>query len=285
VAITDGLEMHLGATDGVAIMFAFPEATGRPRDERDPVGTSRSAPIRAGDPAEATDPGLQRVGSAIAARRRELGFTQEEFAAEKILSVAPLIAIEKGRSWPHASTRAKLEAKLQWPAGTIDNIRSGLATPPSDETTHVINPDAQVSMLARTISVALKRIDGAVSALPAPSDHDFLPTAEGILADLNDLRGIAEDAAENHHTPVVELATTLLAIRRRIDDLLALTARSPQATLGRRLQVLRRQRGLNVDDIALMARLPADVVAQAEADVAISAEHHAALRALVDQIA
>src|SRR3954471_6855625 len=88
----------------------------------------------AAEASDVADPGLVRAGAAAAARRRELDISQRSLAADGIINAGALIAFEKGRSWPRDRTRAKLEEVLQWPPGTIAQLKEGgtaTATQPS----------------------------------------------------------------------------------------------------------------------------------------------------------
>ena len=69
--------------------------------------------------------GVARAGAAFAARREELGISQRQLAAMKIIGAPNLIAFEKGRSWPREKTLAKLEQVVGWPPGTLAKVRAG----------------------------------------------------------------------------------------------------------------------------------------------------------------
>src|ERR1700756_5018441 len=98
------------------------------------AGQQRAAAVRASpDRGRYTDPmhddadgvDVARAGAVFAARRAELGISQRQLAAMKIIGAPNLIAFEKGRSWPRERTLAKLEQVVQWPPGTLAKVRAG----------------------------------------------------------------------------------------------------------------------------------------------------------------
>ncbi|WP_083739908.1 FHA domain-containing protein [Mycobacterium sp. MS1601] len=88
VVVTDGLAVQLGRPDGLTVRFTYAHA-----DQPDEITD---------DPA---DPDIAGAGAAVAARRRELELTQRGLARDRIINAGALISFEKGRGWPHESTR------------------------------------------------------------------------------------------------------------------------------------------------------------------------------------
>jgi len=263
VAVTDGLVIHLADADGLALRFevANPDSDG-------------GADV---------DPDIVRVGAAVARRRAELEITQRGLARDKIINAGALISFEKGRSWPHKGTRAKLEEVLRWSPGTIEAMRQGAAPARTIETTQALGGTTP-SLLVRTITLALRSIDDAVNALPEAGQPGFQTRIDAILTDVRDLRGVAEEAAGASHSPAIELASALVAIRRRIDELMARAAQAPDSPLGPRLYTARRQRGLSIDDLALITRLPPQTIADAEAGRRIPPAANTALNTVLAQL-
>lgn len=116
---------------------------------------------------------LVRVGEIVAARRKELGFvSQLELAAAAQVADNTEAQLERGQSWPQKANRRKLEAALQWPEGTLDELRRGEAAPkPSlapvvEEAPAVTSP----SMLgvARELVAAVRVVMAIVSEHPDP---------------------------------------------------------------------------------------------------------------------
>src|SRR5258708_5727549 len=99
------------------------------------------------------------AGGAEASRREELKLSQRTLAREKIVNAGTLISFEKGRSWPHKSTQAKLERVLGWDPGTIGRLRDDPAYNPvgaePGETTEVMTTTVQAPLMAEAIELAL----------------------------------------------------------------------------------------------------------------------------------
>ncbi|MCV7192882.1 FHA domain-containing protein [Mycolicibacterium brumae] len=272
LSIRDGMTLRLGDAEGVAVDFFLGDVDESDLREADEGLTSE----------EAIDPAIARAGSAVAARRRELELTQRGLARDKIINAGALIAFEKGRSWPHESTRAKLEQVLQWPAGSIANLRDG-GTSPDEESTQVISTAVASPLIAQTIQLALKSIETATEALPAQDSAEYNTRVGAILTDLRNLQTVAADAAKNAPgTPALVLA--LGAVRRRHDELIERAAAAPEAPLGRRLYAARRRASLTADDAALAAGLPTGAITAAEAEQPIPEPTRAALEALIEQL-
>lgn len=72
---------------------------------------------------------IKVAAAAFAARRGDLGLTQEETARRGNVSVRTVINFESQGTRPNAVSRARLERAVQWPSGEIDRI----ASPPEDE--------------------------------------------------------------------------------------------------------------------------------------------------------
>ncbi|MBY0441722.1 MAG: helix-turn-helix domain-containing protein [Mycobacteriaceae bacterium] len=78
--------------------------------------------------------GLARVGRMVAERRLEVGFNSQRELAEKAgvaLSTAALL--ERGHTFPNRANARKLEQALQWPTGTLVEIRRGGQPPLSGD--------------------------------------------------------------------------------------------------------------------------------------------------------
>ena len=271
VAITDGMTLRLGDADGLAVTFALV-------NHRHPGEGSGEHTL--GE--EEIDADIARAGAAVAARRRELELTQRGLARDKIINAGALIAFEKGRSWPHESTRARLESVLQWPAGSIAEIRDG-STSPDEESTRVISTAVATPLIAQTIQLALKSIESAAESLPDPGAADYPARAGAILADLRNLQAVAADAAQNAPgTPALVIA--LGAVRRHYDELATRVAAAAGAPMGLRLYAARRRASLTPEDTALAAGLPVSVIDAAEAGRPVPEHARGALEALIEQL-
>ncbi|MFA5707019.1 FHA domain-containing protein [Mycolicibacterium sp.] len=264
--VTDRMTLKLGDADGFAVQLFLGDDT---RSEETTVE-------------EPVDPGIARAGAAVAARRRELELTQRGLARDKIINAGALISFEKGRSWPHESTRAKLEQILQWPAGAISGIRQG-APSPDEEATQVISTSVASPLIAQTIQLALKSVDTAIGALPDPSAPEYHSAATAILSDLRNLRAVAGEAARNAPgAPALVIA--LGGVRRRYDELMLRVAATPKASVGQRLFAARHRTSLTADDAALAAGLSVNLIEAAEADQPLPAPAEAAITALLTEL-
>lgn len=276
VVVTHGLTVHLGDPDGVAVQFTFGD------DDSDLADDASWA----FDQDDTADPDIARAGAAVADRRRELELTQRGLARDKIINAGALIAFEKGRSWPHESTRARLEQVLQWPSGSIADIREGAPRPVDDDAdgpTTVIPASVASPLIAQTIQLALNSIDIAINTLPPETSADFTTRATTTLNDLRNLQIVATDATRSAPgSPALVIA--LGGVRRRYDDLMARAAQAPDAPIGRRLYSARRRANLTAEDTALAAGLPVSVVLAAESDKPVPEQAVSALETLISQL-
>ena len=228
------------------------------------------------------DPGLMRAGAAAAARRRELDISQRSLAADGIINAGALIAFEKGRSWPRARTRAKLEKVLRWPQGTIDRLRQGESVTRERPAEPAAGAD-EGQLIAQAVITAVHTLGGAVDALPPVDDAEFTPRVTAILADLRQLESVAARATRiSQVTPA--LIKALGTVRRQIDELTMLGATAPRATLGQRVYASRRRANLTIAETAQAAGVSEDDVARAEAEEPVPAASIDAIEALLKQI-
>src|SRR6185312_13898876 len=224
VPIHDGLTIHVGNAEGTPVTFRFAGVGAEPAAD-DPF----------------VDSSIAAAGAAVAARRRELDITQRTLAKYRIMNAGALIAFEKGRSWPRERTRAKLEEVLQWPPGTIANIRNGGAVP-GQHTAPEAGSD-QATLIVGAVDVAMKTFGAAIDTLPDVSEPDFAERATVILSDLRELEAVVARAArQSRGTPTVVMA--LSTVRKRYEELMFRAAAAPNATLGQRLFAARRRANL-----------------------------------------
>jgi transcriptional regulator with XRE-family HTH domain len=228
------------------------------------------------------DPELARAGAAAAARRRELDISQRSLAADGIINAGALIAFEKGRSWPRARTRAKLEQVLQWPQGTIARLRQGEPVARERSTEPVAGAD-EGQLIAQAVITAVHTLGAAVDSLPPVEDAGFTPRVTAILADLRKLEAVAARATRiSQVTPA--LIKALGTVRRQFDELTMLAATAPRATLGQRVYATRRRVNLTIAETAQAAGVSEDDIARAEAEEPVPAAAIAAIEVLLKQI-
>ncbi|AQT83160.1 hypothetical protein B1R94_27650 [Mycolicibacterium litorale] len=226
-------------------------------------------------------PDIARVGHSVGARREELGLSQRQLSRDGVITTHSLIALEKGRRWPRASTRARLEAALQWPAGTLERLRGGDAA--AGETTVTTTTATDAPFMADVVDVALAPLATAIDALPQPTAPDFLPRASALLADLRRLEQVAANAARTARGSSA-VALSLGMVRRRHHDLMLKAAQAPGASLGPRLYAARYASGLNVEEVANVAGVEGYLVAAAEADGPVDPLARAALEDFIRQV-
>jgi transcriptional regulator with XRE-family HTH domain len=267
VAITDGLVARLGdPVAGPTVRFEVTPMTARWADADSEV----ERPVEPLDYAESTvtpEPGMVRAGAAAAARRRELDISQRSLAGDGIINAGALIAFEKGRSWPRQRTRAKLEEVLQWPPGTISQLRHGGGGATTQSTRQFPVAD-EAPLVAQAVEAAVNALGATIDSLPPPTNPDFLPRATAILADLRQLEAVAARAAQiGRVTP--PLIKALSTVRRELGELTMRASSAPGATLGQRLYAARRRANLTIGETALAAGVPDEAIAQAESEQAI----------------
>lgn len=233
------------------------------------------------DPTAAVDPGMARAGAAAAARRRELDISQRSLAAGGVINAGALISFEKGRSWPRARTRARLEEVLRWPPGTIDRLRTGAA-----DQTEVVRRDQvgdEGSLIAQAVVAAVNTLGSTIDSLPVADDPHFTPRITAILSDLRQLEAVAAGATRiGRVTPT--LIRALSTVRRRMEELTILAATAQHATLGQRLYAARRNSNLTIAETAQAAGVAEDVIARAEAEQPVPASAVEAIETLIDQL-
>lgn len=279
VPVADGMTVHLGHPNGIPLGFQLGgETAARHIQPPDPAAgveeitavvrpetTGESEPDDDDDSADdsVTHPDIAQVGHAVGVRREQLGLSQRQLSRDGVITTHSLIALEKGRRWPRPSTRARLEAALQWPPGTLERLRGGDSA--AAETTATTTGAADAPFMADVVDVALAPLVTAIEALPAPSAPDFTVRASELLADLRRLEQVAANAARSAKgSPAVALSLGM--VRRRYHDLMLHAASAPGASLGQRLYAARHASGLTIEEVANVAGVEGYLVAAAEAD-------------------
>ncbi len=265
VDVHDGLTIHVGDPDGTAVTFGF-------KDD-DPDRTL-------GDD-EYVDSAIARTGAAVAARRRELDITQRTLAKYRIMNAGALIAFEKGRSWPRERTRAKLEEVLQWPPGTIANIRNGGAVP--GERSEPEPDTGEAPLIVGAVDVAMKTFAAAIDALPDASAPEFAERVAVMLSDLRQLEGVVGRAARQSRG-MAAVVMALSAVRTQYEQLMFRAAAAPGATLGQRLFAARRRANLSAAETANAVGVTAQLIEAVEAGQPVTDDDAAAISAFLAQL-
>jgi len=218
IAITDGLTARLGdPVAGPMVRFEVTPTTGRGRVDPDSELTTLAGAASDDESTVQLDPGMVRAGAAAAARRRELDISQRSLAGDGIINAGALIAFEKGRSWPRERTRTKLEEVLQWPPGTIAELRQGGGGAPTAPSVRVAAVADEAPLIAQAVEAAVNTLGATIDSLPPLNDADFMPRATAILADLRQLEAVAARAARiGRVTP--PLIKALSTVRRELDQ-------------------------------------------------------------------
>ncbi|MDG4668014.1 FHA domain-containing protein [Mycobacterium sp. 236(2023)] len=293
--VTDGMTVHLGNADGFPVHFSFDEAHARAETGYMPELTVVQDDSAEGDEtdvdydSETTDPDVARVGAAVAARRRELNISQRTLARDKIVNAGALIHFEKGRSWPHSSTRAKLEKVLKWPPGTIDRIKEDPTFTPGthrvtdSDPTEIIVPTLQLPLMADAVELALRNIITTFENLPSTTDSSFGPRIMAVLNDLRRLEALTADVAQNMKGgPEAILLTG--RVRKSYRDAMLKAAEAPNATIGQRLFAARHRAQLSIAEVASAADVSTDAVTAAEADQILRPADTEALEDLLESL-
>lgn len=175
---------------------------------------------------------------------------------------------------------AALEPLYRW------GIRASVSTTFNRDSDGVITIDAQISdafqsskrskgdgaaddgeapVIVSLVEAAMQMFGAAIDALPDTSDPEFSGRAAVILSGLRKLQtALTKAASRGRATPSVIVA--LSGVRSRYDDLMAMAAEAPGATLGQQLYVVRRRARLSAQETANGAGLTAELLDAIEAD-------------------
>jgi len=243
-------------------------------------------------PDDAPQTGIARAGAAFAARRVEVGLSQRELARRKVITAANLIAFEKGRSWPREKTRAKMEAAVSWPPGTLARLGAGGKAPDSAaidlngsaiETATMIGGAVQIAGLGGVVRLATDQILARIAGLPADADPQFSTECTKVLADVRALEALTLRAVRSSDG-AADMITMLREIRTVYADLMSRAAASPGATLGQRLYTARREAALTVDEAADLVGLTPAVINAAEGESVLAPSEREQVEHLVAQL-
>jgi transcriptional regulator with XRE-family HTH domain len=279
IVVKGSTTINLGHADGIALVLS--EDAPQRRHPLGPVPDGDDDEVTAGS--KPTDPDVARAGAAVAARRTELDLSQRALASTGVMSAGTLIDFEKGRRWPRAATRTKLEAALNWPQGHIASIRRHQDFVEDDRETVELTNAMRVPMMTQVMEVALSNIGSTIDALPAPSDPDFTTRATRVLADLRTLEASAAGAARAA-TGNSSMAKILGGIRKTYRELMLRAARAPGATLGQRLFAARHRNELSIEELANAAGVPVGAIRAAEAEAGLDASTVAALTTVLSKL-
>lgn len=198
---------------------------------------------------EETDPGVAFAGSQFALWRRKKGVTQRQLMDEKIISQAPLVNFEKGRSWPRERTRAALEQRVGLPAGQITRWRYGDAAR-ATASAMPLRTDLMVAALDIAVQAVLTQAD----RVPDPASADYWPAVVESLRELRKLDATVSAAART--SPSDAVLTHLRAVRRCYDRLMRAAAAADPDQVGPQLYVARTAAQMSTQEAAQIAGVP-----------------------------
>lgn len=203
------------------------------------------------------DPGVEFAGAQLASWRKKKGVTQRRLMDEKIISQAPLVHFENGRSWPRERTRAKLEERLGLPAGQIADWRYGNAGPATADAMPL-----RTDVMVAALDIAVQAVQADVLAIPPAKEADYWPAVVKALRDLRKLDATVTAAART--APVEAVLSQLRSVRRSYDGLLRAAAEERPEEQGPQLYVARTAAQMSVQEAAAAAGVPEPMVAAVE---------------------
>ena len=125
--------------------------------------------------------------------------------------------------------------------------------------------DGEAPVIVSLVEAAMQMFSAAIDALPDTNDPEFSGRANVILAGLRKLQtALTKAASRGRATPSV--IVSLSGVRTRYDDLMAMAADAPGATLGQQLYAVRRRAKLSAQETANGAGLTADLLDAIEAE-------------------
>ena len=125
--------------------------------------------------------------------------------------------------------------------------------------------DGESPVIVSLVEAAMQMFGAAIDALPDTSDPEFSGRSAVILSGLRKLQtALTKAASRGRATPSV--IVSLSGVRTRYDDLMAMAAESPGATLGQQLYVVRRRAKLSAQETANGVGLTADLLDAIEAE-------------------
>jgi DNA-binding XRE family transcriptional regulator len=132
---------------------------------------------------------LDRVGQAVVERRLDLGLTQRELADKAGVSLNTAALLERGHTFPRRANARKLEEALEWPRGTLAELRrGGQPTAPAGPAQRPPSPPAVVPVAgssAQALAIAKGVVGVAETCMRILADRGGDPAAAQALRDLD----------------------------------------------------------------------------------------------------
>ena len=200
---------------------------------------------------------MEFAGAQFAAWRKKMGVTQRQLADEKVISQAPLVHFERGRSWPRERTRAKLEERLGLPAGRIAKWRYGFDAPAKQTAI-----PGRMDFIVPALEMAVQAISSAVESLPPPDDPQYWPEVVTQLRDLRKLDGTVVAAARV--SPTEAVLTQLRTVRRVYDQAIRAASIARPDEYGPQLYLARTSAQMSIAEAAAAAGVSDEMITAVE---------------------
>lgn len=273
--ITDGLTVYLGhPEEGIAVRFSVTDATDA--DVGDDVDDLGDGAEETSERAAEDTANITRAGAAVAARREQLRISQRSLAQDKIINAGALIAFEKGRSWPRAATRARLEKVLQWPPGTIERLRDHVEDEPDRAEMTGGTTTIEARFMAEAVEVALSTINSTIADPTRRCRPRLQLPGRKHPCRLAQAGNGRRQGGEEHHRCTQRRAGSQ-PNPARLPGTHAAGRRCAQRHPGATSFAARHRANLSVDETAAAAAVTPEVIAAAEADAALAERHIAAI--------
>ena len=200
---------------------------------------------------------MEFAGAQFAAWRKKMGVTQRQLADEKVISQAPLVHFERGRSWPRERMRAKLEERLGLPAGQIAKWRYGFDAPAKQTAI-----PGRMDFIVPALEMAVQAISSAVESLPPPDDPQYWPEVVTQLRDLRKLDGTVVAAARV--SPTEAVLTQLRTVRRVYDRVIRAASIARPDEYGPQLYLARTSAQMSIAEAAAAAGVSDEMITAVE---------------------
>lgn len=143
----------------------------------------------------------------------ELGIGPTQFATEAGVADNTFRAFMDRRSWPRIGTMAKLETRLGWPGGSIEDVARGAEPPP---------PADRAASAGQPARQPLAAVPDVGSGAPSPAADDTAAVGDSVVITVGTLTirvqpapGMtAEDVLRDRDEFVVAALETLARMRR-----------------------------------------------------------------------
>jgi hypothetical protein len=140
--------------------------------------------------------------------------------------------------------------------------------------------EGEAPVIVSLSSAAMHMYTATIDSLPPPEDPAFHDRAEVVLSGLRKLQSALAEAARMSRT-TASVIVALSEVRSRYNDLMAVAAAAPGATLGQQLYVARKRAHLSAREAANGAGLRKDLLDDLEAGEIPTEEEAAKIRELI----